>query len=69
MLSLTIKDGKKVIYKGKGEGVVDIIAAIADESQNNDFYLMVRRAVMLMEEQDLPDTEFIKDLKYECGML
>ncbi len=44
MLSLTIKDGKKVIYRGKGEGVVDIIAAIADESINDNFYLIVRRA-------------------------
>ncbi len=69
MFSLTIRDDKKVIYRGKGEGVVDIIAAIAGESRDDKFYLIVRRAVMLMEEQDLPDTEFINDLKYKCGML
>ena len=69
MLSLIIRNDKKVIYRGKGEGVVDIIAAIADESRDDKFYLIVRRAVLIMEEEDLPDTEFINDLKYKCGML
>ncbi len=69
MLSLTIKDGKKVIYRGKGEGVVDVIAAMADESRDDKFYLIVRRAVLLMEEENLPDTKFIDDLKHQCGML
>ena len=57
MLSLTIKDGKKVIYRGEGEGVVDIILAISQESLNEDFYRTVKRAVFLMEEKDLPDAE------------
>lgn len=69
MLSLIIKDGKKAIYSGKGEGVVDIIAAISDESRDDRFYLIVRRAVLLMEEENLPDTKFIDDMKHECGIL
>lgn len=69
MLSLTIRNDKKVIYRGKGEGVVDIIAAIAAESQYDDFYLIVRRAVMLMEEKDLLDTEFVREMKRQCVMI
>ena len=69
MLSLTIRNDKKVIYRGKGEGVVDIIAAMADESLDDKFYIIVRRAVLLMEEENLPDTKFIDDMKHECGIL
>lgn len=69
MLSLTIRNDKKVIYRGKGEGIVDIIVAIAGESLNDDFYMTVRRAVMLMEEKDLPDTKFMNELKGQCGMV
>ena len=69
MLSLTIKDGKKVIYRGEGEGVVDIILAISQESLNEDFYRTVKRAVFLMEEKDLPDAEGVREIKRELGIL
>lgn len=69
MLSLIIKDGKKVIYRGKGEGAFDIILAISEESRNDDFYMTVKRAVFLMEENDLPDTEGVREIKRELGIL
>ena len=69
ILSLTIRNDKKAIYRGKWEGVVDIIAAIADESRDDKFYLIVRRAVLLRKEETLPDINFIDDMKNACGIL
>ena len=69
MLSLTIKNGKKVLYKGQGEGVVDIILAISQWSRDDDFYIAVRRAVFLMEEYELHDNASVLDIKKELEIL
>ena len=48
--------------------MVDIIAAMPDESRDDKFYLIVRLAVLIMEEEDLPDIKFIDEMKHECGI-
>ena len=69
MLSLTIKNGKKVLYKGQGEGVVDIILAISQWSRDDDFYIAVRRAVFLMEEDEWHASKSVRDMKKELEIL
>lgn len=48
---------------------MDIILAISQWSRDDDFYIAVRRAVFLMEEDEWHDSKSVRDMKKELEIL
>ena len=68
MLSMTIKDGDKIIYEGEGDAIIDVLLAFAMYSRDEDFDRAVRRAAYLLYPPKYPSEATLKDMK-EVGAI
>ena len=48
MLSMTIKDGDKIIYEAEGDAVMDVLLAFAMYSRDEDFDRAVCKAAFIL---------------------
>ena len=63
MLSMTIKDGDKIIYEASGDAIMDVLLAFAMYSRDEDFDRAVRRAAYLLHPFKFPSKAMLEDMK------
>lgn len=68
MLSMTIKDGEKIIYEAEGDAIMDVLLAFAMYSRDEDFNRAVRRAAYLLHPPKYPSEATMEDMK-EVGTI
>ena len=68
MLSMTIKDGDKIIYEAEGDGVTDVLLAFAMYSRDEDFDRAIRRAAYLLHPPKYPSEATLEEMK-EVGAI
>ena len=68
MLSMTIKDGDKIIYEAEGDGVTDVLLAFAMYSRDEDFDRAIRRAAYLLHPPKYPSEAMLEEMK-EVGAI
>ena len=68
MLSMTIKDGDKIIYEAEGDAIMDVMLAFSLYSRNEDFDRTIRRAAFLLRPPENPSPELLEEMR-EVGAI
>ena len=63
MLSMTIKDGDKIIYEAEGDAIMDVLLAFAMYSRDEEFDRAVRRSAYLLHPPKYPSKAMLEDMK------
>lgn len=62
MLSLTFKDGEKVLFILKGRGIYDLILQLSEVSVDYTFYREVERSISAKIERDFDASRVVKKM-------
>lgn len=62
MLSITIKDGEKVLFTLKGRGIYDLILQLAEVSVDYAFYRDVERSISDKMVRDFDASRVVKKM-------
>ena len=68
MLSMTIKDGDKIIYEAEGDAIMDVLLAFSMYSRDEDFDRAIRRAAYLLHPPEYPSEAMLEEMK-EVGAI
>ena len=68
MLNITIKEEDKTIYSAEGDGIMDVLLALALYSRDEDFDRAVRRAAFLLHPPEYPSEGMLEEMR-EVGAL
>ena len=68
MLSMTIKEGDKIIYEAEGDAVMDVLLAFAMYSRDEDFDCAIRRAAYLLHPPKYPSELMLEEMR-EVGAI
>ena len=68
MLSMTIKDGDKIIYEAGGDAIMDVLLAFEMYLRDEDFDHAIRRAAYLLHPPEYPSEAMLEDMK-EVGAI
>ena len=63
MLTMTIKDGDKIIYEERGDAIMDVLLAFSMYSRDEDFDCAVRKAAYLLHPLENPSPELLEEMR------
>lgn len=68
MLSMTIKDGEKIIYEAEDDEITDVLLAFSMYSRDEDFDRAIRRAAYLLHPPKYPSKAILEDMRKVCAI-